>query len=320
MSKMGSKKETIFTLYQKKYPKCIEDIIGLSIEGIKTEVDKGSKKIDLYSINKRKKIEIYVENQLKPSDRKDHLEQKVKPLIDGISEGYVIWTATKFRKEHIEEVKQLLRNNPQKYINFYFAEIHPGVLHRLDYLNSLYELDVWDNLNILNDVENQLSLVDKHEQMPPNHFGKAFVGECHYDFTREDDIKEYMVEQLRERIPYFLNFHGGKKHSQYDRILKVGAGLSDVMYFCSAFDVRYRAFTEIRFGLSKVNWYHEFKSYEHILRKEISPSIHFNDKNRTIGVYFKSDKNEIPKVIDEIADVFEKFILYFSPYTYGSKK
>ena len=316
MSKMGSKKETIFTLYQKKYPKCIEDIIGLSIEGIKTEVDKGSKKIDLYSINKRKKIEIYVENQLGKSDKIDHLEQKVKPLIGGISEGYVIWTATKFHQEHINEIKQILRDNPQKYINFYFAEIHPEVLNRLDYLNSLYELDVWDNLNILNDVENQLSLVDKHEQMPPNHFGKAFVGECHYDFTREDDIKEYMVEQLRERIPYFLNFHGGKKHSQYDRILKVGAGLSDVMYFCSAFDVRYRAFTEIRFGLSKVNWYHEFKSYEHILRKEISPGIHFNDKNRTIGVYFKSDKNDIPKVVERIADIFERFILYFSQYTY----
>ena len=156
--------------------------------------------------------------------------------------------------------------------------------------------------------------------MPPNHIGKAFLGEYHYDFAREDDVKEYMIEQLRERIPYFLNFHGGKKHSQYDRILKVGAGSSDITYFCSAFDVRFRAFLEIRFGIAKANWYYAFKNHEHLLKKEISPEICFDDKNRTIGVYFKSNQNDIPKVVERIVDIFEKFITYFSPYTFGKQE
>ncbi|MQR93697.1 hypothetical protein [Fictibacillus phosphorivorans] len=320
MSKQGSKKEAIFTLYQKKYPKCLEDIIGFPIEGIKTEVDKGSKKIDLYGFNKKKKLELYVENQLKPSDIKDHIEQKIKPLINGISEGYVIWTATKFRAEHIEEVKLLLKSHPQKYINFYAVEIHPEVLNCINYLNNLYELDVWDKLNILNEIDSKLKTVDKYEQMPPNHIGKAFIGEYLYDFTREDDVKEYMIEQLRERIPYFLNFHGGKKHSQYDRILKIGGGLSDITYLCSAFDFRYRAFTEIRFGLSKASWYYAFKIHEYNLKREIDRNISFNDTNRTIGVYIKSNGNDIPKVTDGLVDIFERFILYFSPYTYGKNK
>lgn len=320
MSKYGSKKETIFTLYQKKFPICIEDIIGLSIDCVKTEVDKGSKKIDLYGINKKKKIEIFIENQLKPSDRKDHLEQKVKPLIDGISEGYVIWTASKFHQNHIDEVKQLLRDNPQKYINFYAVEINPQVLKQIQSLNNLYELDVWGNLDTINNIAEKFKVVDSHLQMPKTHIGKAYTGEYQYDFTRDDDIKEYMIEQLREQIPYFLNFHNGKKHSENDKILRVGAGLTDITYCCSAFDVGHRAFLEIYFGLSKANWYYAFKSHEHLLKKNISADIYFDNKHRTIGVYFKSDKNDIPKVIEQIVSIFERFILYFSPYTYGKQE
>lgn len=319
MSKKGSKKETIFTLYQKKYPECIEQTIGLSIEGIKTEIDKGSKKIDLYGINKKKKIEIYVENQLKPSDRKDHLEQKVKPLIDGISEGYVIWTATKFHQDHTDEIKRLLRNNPQKYINFYAVEINQEVLNRIDYLNSLYELDAWDNLDMLNGIEEKFKIVDYYCQMPKTHIGKAYIGEYRYDFTRVDDIKEYMLEQLREKIPYFLNFHNGKKHSENDRILRVGAGLTDITYCSSAFDVSHRAFVEIYFGLSKANWYYSFKIHEYLLKKAVNSNIYYDDKKRTIGVYFKSNQNDIPTVVERIVSIFERFILYFSPFTYGKK-
>lgn len=320
MSKKGSKKETIFTLYQKKYPECIEQTIGLSIEGIKTEIDKGSKKIDLYGINKKKKIEIFIENQLKPSDRKDHLEQKVKPLIDGISEGYVIWTATKFNQDHIDEIKQILRKNPQKYINFYFVEIDPEVLHRLNYLNSLYELDVWDNLHILNEIEGKFKIVDYHCQMPKTHIGKAYIGEYQYDFTRDDDIKEYMIEQLREKIPYFLNFHNGKKHSENDKLLRVGAGLTDITYCSSAFDVRHRAFVAICFGSSKANWYDAFKNHEYLLKREIDPNVCYIDRYRTIGVYFKSDRRDIPRVVERIVYIFERFILYFSPFTYRKQE
>lgn len=316
MSKQGSKKETIFTLYQKRYPKCIEDIIGVKMERIKTEVNKGAKKIDLQAINSKKRIEIYVENQLKPSDRRDHLERKIIPLLQNIAEGYVVWTATKFHQEHIDEVKQYLRENQQKYINFYAVEIQPAVLERIHLLNSMYELEVWNNLKIINDVELKLVLVDKQEQMPPNHIGKAYTSDYVYDFSREDDIKEYMIEQFRESIPYYLNFHNSKKHSRYDKILKVGGGISDVTYFASAMDVRYRAFVEIRFGISQSDLYEHLKKEESFIKRDVNFNIRFEDKKRAIGVHLKSNQNDIPSTVNQLTYLFERFINYFSPYTF----
>lgn len=320
MSKKGSKKEAIFTLYLKKFPQCIEDLLGFELTQIRTEVDKGAKKIDLQAIDKMKKVDIYIENQLKPSDRQDHLEQKILPLLQNIAEGFVIWTATKFHQEHIDILKKFLRNNPQKYINFYAVEINPAVITLIQHLNSLYELDVWENLSVLNAIEPKLLLVDKHEQMPPNHIGKAFIGQNHFDFSREDDIKEYMIQQLRDQIPYFLNFHNSKKHSRYDKILKVGGGKSDVTYFASALDVRYRAFVELRFGKKQEDLYHFFHMNEMDIKKEVCESIQFQHRNRSIGVYFKPNSDNIPETVKQLVKVFERFINYFSPYIYLQKE
>jgi hypothetical protein len=319
MSKEGSKKEFILTLYLKKYPEIIEDLIGIPIEGVRTEVSSGAKYIDLYAVNRDRKVEIYVENQIKPSDRSNHLKTKLTPLINNIAEGYLIWIAPKFQKEHIEEVKKLLRENPQKYINFYAAETQQGVLKRVEYLNTLYELDVWQKLDIINEVNHKFNLVDRYIRMPKSHIGKAYIGEYQYDFSRDDDIKEYLAEQLCKNIPCFLNFHIQKKHLLNDRILKIGAGLGEVTYFCSALDMRSRAIVGIRFEHSKQVWYQYFKQNEMLLLKNIGFNICFNDKYRTISYHFRSNRENIPAIVDHIVEVFEKFILFFSPFTYGRK-
>ncbi|MGI2851606.1 helix-turn-helix domain-containing protein [Bacillus cytotoxicus] len=319
VSKHGSKKEFIFTLFLKKFPEIIENVIGHSIEGIKTEVNYGSKYIDFYAVNREKKIEIFVENQIKPSDRSDHLKGKITPIINSISEGYLIWIAAKFQKSHIDEVKQLLRDNPQKYINFYAVEINEEVLNNIDYLNTIYELDVWNNLDIINKIEEKVRLVDCHIQMPQTHMGKAYVGDYEYDFKRDDDIKEFLSVQLCEKLPFFLNFHTQKKHLMNDRILKFGAGVGEVTYFCSAFDKKQRAIVGIRFEYSKQDWYQYFKQNEKLLKKYICPDIYFDDENRIISHSIKSSREIIPEIVDYISEVFRRFILFFSPYTYGGK-
>ena len=317
MSKNGSKKELILTLSQKKYPRSIEEIVGHSIDKIKIEISKGAKKIDFYAVNEKKRVEIFVENQIKGSDRTDHLQQKITPLIQNISDGYVIWTAAKFRQDHIDEVKQLLRQNPQKYINFYAAEIHPEVIRQINDLNTLYELDIWENLHFINEVDEKFKVIDSHVQMPATHIGNAFLGEPANPFIRDDDIKEYLLNELRNKIPYFLNFHSEKKHLEFDKILKVGAGLADITYFSSALDTRDRGFVEIRFGYSKSSWYRYFKKMEDYLKELIHRDIYFNDQLQGIGYSIRSDRKHIPNVVNELVDVFEKFILFFSKYTYG---
>ncbi|MFD1606537.1 hypothetical protein [Oceanobacillus luteolus] len=319
MSKLGSKKEFIFTLYLKKFPQTIENLIGVSIEGVRTEVNYGSKYVDLYAVNRDRKIEVFVENQITPSDKSDHLVEKITPLINNVSEGYLIWIASRFKQNHIDEVKRILRENPQKYINFYAVEIQDEVLHRIEYLNNLYELVVWDSLDSINEIDRILKLVDCHLQMPITHIGKAHIGERWYDFDRDDDIKEYVSVQLCEKIPYYLNLHTQKKHLMNDRTLTIGAGLGEITYFCSALDRSKRAVVGIRFEYSKQDWYHYFKQNMKLLQNNISQNLCFNDKYRTISYYIESDRENIPEVAVQIIEVFERFVLFFSPYTYGKK-
>jgi len=318
MSKQGSKKETIFTLYLKENPEVIQKIIGIQIEKMRMEYNNGSQRVDLHGVNKESKIDIFVECQITTADE-DHF-LKTKDLINNTAEGYVIWIASKFRKRSfIEDIKELLRNSPRKYINFFAVEIDSEVIEHIKLLNKQYELDVLGNLELIHQIKQPLKLVDYYFQMPPSHIGKAYIGEAQYDFNREDDVKDYMLDQLCERMPYYLNFHSSKKHSQNSKVMQIGAGLDEVMYHCSVHDVRNRAFVEIRFGPSKEDWFHAFENKAESLRREIHPLIRYNDNKRSIGFYTTVNQNDIPRTVSILVEVFEKFINYFSQFTYGKK-
>ncbi|MEK4801047.1 hypothetical protein MHI02_05740 [Oceanobacillus sp. FSL K6-0118] len=318
MSKNGSKKETIFTLWLKENPEVLQEIIGLSIEKMRMEYNNGSQRVDLHGVNRERKIDILVECQVTTADE-DHLA-KTKDLINNTAEGCVIWIASRFRKNSLtKEIKELLQNSPRKYINFFALEINPDVIELTNLLNSKFELDVLENLELIQKIEQPLKLVDCYFQMPLTHIGKAFIGEMQYDLNREDELKEYMLEQLCKRMPYYLNFHSSKKHFQHSRVMQIGAGMDEVLYHCSARDTRNRAFVEIRFGYSKSDLYEAFKDKGELLRKEIHPLIQFNDNNRSIGYYISSNTNDIRGIVHSLIEVFEKQIQFFSRYTYGKK-
>ncbi|MEH7076206.1 hypothetical protein [Neobacillus drentensis] len=318
MSIQGSKKETIFTLWQKKYPKSLEEIIGLTLDDRRVEISNGRKKNDLYAVNRKRRIEVFVENQLLPSDPR-HLDEKVRPIIESRNEAIIVWTALRFHPDHIATVKDLIRSYPQKYISVYFMEIPQEIIRVINTLNSMYELDVWENLDMINRVNPKLIMVDKLEQIPPTHIGKVISGKRIYDYSRVDDVKEYLLEQLQERIPYFINFQLEKKHNLHHRILVTGGGRFDISYFCSVYGRGNKAYVEIGFGKSKSEWYDAFKYHEFELRDYIDKNIRFNDKDRKIGVYFKALPYELKGTVDRLVELFKRLILYFSPYTYGEK-
>lgn len=320
MSKQGSIREFILTLYLKKYPTTLGKTIGVSIEKIKMEQKIGSKSIDFIGVIKDKRIEVLGEVQIKNSDRYDHLNTKIIPLIDNIGEGYVIWISRKFQRKHIEEVKHFLLSKPHKYINFYAIEISESVLKLIDEeLHSLNILDIWEKLDWINEIGDVLKLVDCHLQMPKTHIGRVYVGDYNYDFKYDIEVKEYLAEQLCEKIPYFPNTHTNKKHQQFNCILTFGAGVGGVNYECCAFDKRGLAFVRIRFEKSELASYLYFKQNEILLNECIDSNLCFEDRTRTISYYIKSDRDGIPKVVDEITEVFQRFVIFFSPYTYGGK-
>jgi len=84
MSKHRSEKEFIFNLYLKKYPEVLEGILGVDLTQIELEIPYGRKKIDFYAVSKDKRVEVFVENQLTPSDEA-HLKEKIMPILQSVS-------------------------------------------------------------------------------------------------------------------------------------------------------------------------------------------------------------------------------------------
>jgi hypothetical protein len=316
--KNGGKRESIFTFYLKIFPVALEKIIGLQFDEIKIEHYDGGKFIDLYAVNHEQRIEIFVENQIGPSDRTNHLKTKIIPLIERIHEGYVVWTAKEFNAEHIKEVKQLI-DNTGKYINFYTVKINEEVLKKVGYLDTINPLEILGKLYKINAVGNILILVDTHLKIPTTHKGKAIIEDNKYDFNEEKDMKEYLLRRLNNAIPFYLNLHNSKKHNKNDRILQIGAGVGGVTYFCSALDRYQRAIVGIRFEYSKIHWYKYFKEKENLLKIHIDSNLHFDNRYRKIFWSMESNKERIPKVVNEIINVFRRFIIFFSPYIFEGK-
>jgi len=320
MGRNNSIEEAIFTLYLKKYPEVIEDVIGLPIEGIKIEENVGGKRWDFYAVNRGRRIEIIVENQKKKSDKNNHLSNKITPIINNISEGYILWIAKEFKKDHIDEIIELLRNNPHKYINFYAIEIQPKVLNCIKYLNNCYELDIWDELDIINKIEEKVKVIAYHLQMPETHIGRAYIEENHNDFESDYSIMKYMMRKICEGIPYYPNAHYSKKILQDNKQITYGGGIGSVTYFCSIPSKKRRDFVVgIRFEWSVSIAYQYFKEKEELLKERISPKIYFDDKNRKINLSIKTNRHNFPVIADQIVEMLERFILFFSPYTYGGK-
>lgn len=82
MSKYGSEKEFILTLFLLKYPQYLENLIRQKMSQCEAEVSIGRKKVDLFSINLERRLPIFVETQVKHSDN-EHLN-KVLKIIDAI--------------------------------------------------------------------------------------------------------------------------------------------------------------------------------------------------------------------------------------------
>jgi len=305
----------ILNLYFKKYPEVLERILGIvDLTQIELEIPYGRKKIDFYAVSKHKRVEVFVEIQLTPSD-KAHLKEKIMPILQSLQEGIVVWTAQRFDTAHLFAVKAFLKANPQKYVNFYGVELHPEVIKQTGILDDLNPLNIWPNLWRINKVAQPLKLVYRHEQMPDTHIGRAFVGEYRYDFNRMEDVKRYLMEYLRKHLAFFPNIHKTKKHLAHSLTISLGAGVSGAVYQLSCRNQQGKAFVGIHFDQSREDMYRRFRLHKSLIAKKVHPNIVM--ENRSIRAYFEPYA-DLFDTMAEIKDVLEKFIQFFTPYLHGS--
>jgi hypothetical protein len=312
MSINGSDKERTFTFYQKFKNDVMSDVLGFKFENIKLEKPFGKNKVDLFAIDPNRKLEIYVENQMTPSD--DAHLNKVINLINGTNEGIIVWMSLRFNERHLNSIEKELKRNKQKYIDFYAVTIAPNVVDYVAWLDRQFKIHILNNLGIINQVKNPMKVVYKLEQIPKTFVGNAFVGNRNYNFDRIEDLREYILEKLQEKIPYFPNLHYGKRTNKYGKSIYIGAGKAGLTYIISVKNGNEKAVVELHFDKSEANLFKAFVLHKDSMQLQIHPTIKFRE--RKIGVYFEPFQ-DLNDTIDLIADILDKMIKYFSPYTYA---
>jgi hypothetical protein len=311
MSKNGSDKERTFTFFQKYKKDIMTDLLGFEMDNIKLEKPFGKLKIDFFAVDPLRRLEIYIENQINPSDEA-HLN-KIVHLINGMNEGIIVWVALRFNQDHLLMIEEELKRNKQKYVDFYAVEISSDVIEYVSWLDKQFKMHILNNLGIISQVDEPMRLVYKIEQIPKTFVGNATIGKKIYDFDRIEDLRDYTLGKLQDKIPYFPNIHYEKRPSKYGSSIHIGAGKEGITYILSVRNGRGQAFVELHFDRSREEVFNVFKFHLPSMQGHIHPKIQF--KERKIGVYFKP-LAELDETIDMIAVIFDRMLKYFSPYTY----
>ncbi|MEI0738847.1 hypothetical protein VQ056_23120 [Paenibacillus sp. JTLBN-2024] len=315
MSVKGSEKEFIFSLFLMRNPRVIEEITGLKLGKIAAEEPFGRRKIDLLSVDVNRRIPVFVETQINPSDER-HLNT-ILGIVESASEGVIIWLARSFQKGHLDQVTSYLRRNKQKYIEFHAIEIHDEAIAVVEMLNQMYKLDIWHHLDRFTKLEQSpIKQVHAYSQIPPTHTGRT-SDTLQYDLTRVEDVNRYLLECLRNKVPYCLNVWKSKKFNQSDCQLSLGGGKNGLTFKLSAKNQQGNAAIFLHFDANQIGLYHTMKRDIQSFREHIHEEI--TASKRKIGVIFEPNA-DLDVTISKIASMFKRMLKYFGSYIYGDGK
>ncbi|MFB5088353.1 hypothetical protein PGC35_14300 [Psychrobacillus sp. PGGUH221] len=316
MSINNSNKESIFAIFMKDFYQCWEQLLGFKVENIRLEQRHAGKNVDLLGYDSRRRINVFFEMQVTKANKR-YLARLKEMMNSGYSEGVVIWVASSFDDALLKDLGEWMKESKKKYIDFYALTINESGIRLLQELNGLYKLDIYNQLDCLNQVDKLLTVQYSNKNLSPSHCGTVEPVNRELDFSRVEDVKKGLLSKLRLEIPYFLNFHYEKKMNQNDRIMTVGGGKAGIYLRISAKDVRYRSFVELFFEKSREDWFEDFKHSEQEIKTNVHPDIVFGD--RRIGVYFKTDE-DYEVIFSKLAEIIEKMLDYFAPYTFGKEE
>lgn len=315
MGKSGTKKENLLSIFLKENPQLLSDALGFQVNNITLEQRIAYNHMDIRGVDSKRRIPVIIEVQVTKANKK--YQNRVIEMIEKNNESVIVWIAKSFDDEILDELKKWFESHQKEFVDFYALSLHEDTIAVLEKLNEMYRLDIYKNFYLLRELNPLLNAELVNHQIHPSHCGQINTNPSLPDFDRTEDVKRAMLQVLRSKIPYFLNFHYDKKTNRNDRILTCGAGKTGIIYRCSAQDVRNLAFVELYFDKAEKDWYESFKGIE----KELVATIHKDlcFRKRRIGVYFKPEEG-YEQTFEKIGEVFQKMIDGFSPFILGRKE
>lgn len=318
MSKNGSIKEDIFTVFLKLNLSIMERELSLHLSevvleqsfDVTEENDSQNKKVlmlDMYGIEQNSNVEVIVENVLTKSNN-DHQRRLLK-IIDRLERGIIVYQALGFRERDVQQLRNAVEG---KEINLYFVQINKDIIPLINKLNSkTHKLRIYENLNVLNTVVKPISLLKDISVIKPIQGNVALMREeVERDFSKPHvEANNYLLDQLQTNIPYFFPFQ--RRKNLENRYISFGFGKSGVNLLISIEDMRHRAYVKLTFREFSPQIYYKIKEREEKARELIGKKLEFLDDKHTIAYRFKPCE-DVRDTVEKLVEVAEKFILTFS--------
>lgn len=300
--------EFFFNLYQKLNKELLEGILDVELDELLLEKYYLGQKIDLYSKITGTTTEVFIESMLYRSDKR-HLDFLLK-LIDSIeNNAIIIFQAESFTDKILEKIIGKIRKL-NKTIDFYAIEIDNRLIKEVKNLKDIHFLKVIEKLYQI-EVFNPFNVVEKYLSIKEH---KILEGIERQKISRIESRNQLLIEEIRRRLHYFPTVFREKRCID-NRILSYSAGKSDVNYFISVEDRNGDSFVSIEFSREAENIYRKVKRRRQSFRERIGYDVKFDDVNLIIRTEI-IDREFIYKTIDDLAQIFERYVFYLSNYIF----
>jgi len=304
-----SNSEFFFNLYQKFNKELLEELLDEELDELLLEKYYLGQKIDIYSKIKGTTTGVFVESMLNRADIR-HLNFIFK-LIDNIEDdnAIIIFQAESFNNEIIEEIISTIRKSGKK-IDFYAMEIDKYLIKEIESLNDIHFLKVINKLCDLN-FSNPLNIVEKHISIKEHEIEDEYEIE---KISRIEKRNKLLIQAVREKIFYYPTIYR-ERRCIANRVLTFGAGRAGIDYAISLGDRAGDSFVSVRFMEETQDIYKAIKGKGRSFQEKIEYDVEFDDANLVI-VTKLVDKEFIYKTIDDLAQIFERYVFYLSNYIF----
>ncbi len=307
-NRIRNNSEFFFNLYQKFNKEILEEILDKKLDELLLEKYYLGQKVDVYCTVKGVTTEVFIESMLSKADGR-HLHFILK-LIDNVeSNAIIVFQAKSFTDKIIEKILSKVKKSG-KIIGFYAIEIDETLIKFMESLNEVHFLKVIEKIKGI-EVSNPFNIVEKY-----NSIGEHGVLEEieRQKMSRVEGRNEMLINEIRKKLDYFPTVFR-EKRCLNNRILSYSAGRSDVTYFISIEDRNGNSFVSVQFTKDTVDIYKKIKSKKQNFREKVGYDIKFDDANLMIRTEL-IDREFIYKTIDDLAEIFERYVFYLSNYIF----
>lgn len=225
MSIDGSKKEYLYQVFTKLYPDKLETILNTKLSGIKIDKKYVKRKVDITAVDDCGR-RCFVEFQLSQSNQ-THFRQVQELICSNFEESMlIVWIATSFKQEHINEINQIIIDGSNKNIEFVALQLNEKIIPILQQINSDDTFKQIDMLESLNTIERHYELVKGFKIYNGENIINSRVVDKNETYSYKQQYLIDVIKYLREDFKEFVNVHQFKDVS--NNYICIGTGVGDI--------------------------------------------------------------------------------------------